>query len=872
MPVGLRIAINNLKSRRGRTALIIMAIALATSMVVAVTAAIQSGNKSIRAIMEDTMGRTDLRIRHQSQGRFDEAMLEVVEAWPEVATAAPRLSANIPLTNLNAVERAIGEDATLDEDELLRDTMRVVAAHGVDYAAEWSVHPPPLQEGVAPANADELVVDPRVARRLEIVVGDEIRVGSFGLEAQLTVTGILERQTLAILQKPEVRVPLEVLQRLTNRRGELTAIDITLFDDADGRVVQEVRGVDVGPPLELVLSDMLQSGMDRQMRGTSVLEYIAVACVFLVSVFIVLTGMTTAVTERIQELAILRCIGATRQQVFASQLWHGAGLGALGGLLGLPLGILFGRLLYLMLGDIIREGLHFSAYSLTLAFGTAVLAGVVGAILPAIAAARVTPLAALGMAGRSARRRGVVLVAGIGLALVITCYYSLRGPDDEQLAFWLGISLGLFSMVSGFFLLSVPLVQMGNTVFGKLLTKLLKLPPDMLVNSVRATPYRHGFTAGALMMGLASMVSLWSVGTALVEDWITPIQFPDAFVVNMTGIDEERIDQLKEADFITNACAVGTFKLPVADQQIFGVEGIAPKNVTAVVFEPGPFLEMTNLEWIQGDPLEAARRLHEQGTILVAREFLAARNIGVGATLRLGPSGNEHEFEVVGVVSSPGLDIATSLFGIQGEFFEQAISCVFFSRDEAARCFQNSEIQMVQFDLTDEADDEVAHKAIIEILGGGQFGSGRVIKQTLQKAAQNFMSILTMFGMMGMVIAGFGAANVIAANVSARRFEYGVLRAAGAERFVLARLILAESAIIAIGACAAGTGMGMFDAWNNAVFYQMMAGLILTPRFPMGPAMIGWGFLLAVAVVAALPPTLALLRSIPVDLLRNVGD
>ncbi len=872
IPVGLRIAINNLRMRRGRTVLIIIAIALATSMVVAVSSAIRSANQSVRSMMEDSIGRTDLRIRHEMQGKFTDSVTGMIRSWPEITEVAPQLVANLPITNLSEIDREVERDPTIDREELAHELMRIVAVHGVDYQEEWLVHPTPMLVGRHPLNENEMLVDPRVASRMDVRIGDRVRVGSFGTERVLVVMGIMERQTLAILQKPEARVPLRVVQELSNQAGKLSSIDLVVGEEFDAREVYEDYKKKISPPLELVLSDMLLSGMDRQLRGSSLLEYVSVACLFLVAAFIVLTGMTTAVTERIGELAIIRCIGGTRMQVMRSQLWVGALIGFIGGVIGLPLGVVWAKIMFAIIGESVREGLHFSMYSLILSLGTAVTAGVVGAALPALAASRISPLSALGFRSRVARKRGVFGVTVVGVLFVIVCAVSLRGPDDEQVAFWLAITVGLFSMVFGFFLLSVPVVQGVNYLVSRPCTKILRLPPGMLGQSVRATPYRHGFTAGAFMLGLAAMVSMWSSGEALVKDWVKPIQFPDAFIVNMTGFDEVRIGELKAQSFIRDVCSVGTFKVPVADGQLFGVKGIAPKNVTAVVFEPTPFFRMTNLKWAQGDPVEAEKRLNGEGAILVAREFLTARGIGVGDTIRLGAADNVHEFHIVGVVSSPGLDIATSVFGIQGEFFEQAINCVFFSRSEAKRCFDNDTVQMVQFDLTDDVDDAAAKSKITAILGGGQFGSGREIKYFIIHAADHFMSIVSLFGMLGMVIAGFGAANVMAANIGARRCEYGILRTVGAPRFLLVKLIFAETMIIAFGACVVGTAMGYFDAWNTAYFYRMMAGLDISPRLPIEPTVVGWVALLLIGGLAVLGPVVSLYRAIPIALLRDVDD
>ena len=70
--------------------------------------------------------------------------------------------------------------------------------------------------------------------------------------------------------------------------------------------------------------------------------------VFLSAGFIILTSLTTAVTEQARELGILRCVGASRGQIGGAQLICGAGGGGAGrrGLGGVPLGLAAAYLLY----------------------------------------------------------------------------------------------------------------------------------------------------------------------------------------------------------------------------------------------------------------------------------------------------------------------------------------------------------------------------------------------------------------------------------------------------------------------------------------------------------------------------------------------
>jgi hypothetical protein len=95
-----------LLGRRGRTALLIAAVALAASLVVAVTSGMRTAQASLDAAVSRAMGATDARVVHRYAQPFDAALLEEIRAWPGVERAAGRLSASITLSHEGAVDDA----------------------------------------------------------------------------------------------------------------------------------------------------------------------------------------------------------------------------------------------------------------------------------------------------------------------------------------------------------------------------------------------------------------------------------------------------------------------------------------------------------------------------------------------------------------------------------------------------------------------------------------------------------------------------------------------------------------------------------------------------------------------------------------------
>ena len=106
----------------------------------------------------------------------------------------------------------------------------------------------------------------------------------------------------------------------------------------------------------------------------------------------IVTIMTIAVNERINEIGLLRALGARQSQVLGLFLGEAIVLAAAGGLGGLVLGIGIAQLLHLVLPAL---PVHTSMLYVILAETVAVLIGLLAGVMPARRAARLDPVEAL---------------------------------------------------------------------------------------------------------------------------------------------------------------------------------------------------------------------------------------------------------------------------------------------------------------------------------------------------------------------------------------------------------------------------------------------------------------------------------------------
>lgn len=713
------------------------------------------------------------------------------------------------------------------------------------------------------------LADPVKAAEMARAAGVSVAIGSlFQRPAKLTIVGVAVAPPFG--GRPRAFMTVETLGDLTKDRSGLTEIGIVLREGADPASIVEQRTPELPDGLLLQTSTKVTSGLDRNIESSRLGFLLATVMAFLCAAFIITTGMSTGVTERLRELGVLRCIGADKSVLAWTQIAGGVIIGGTGAVVGVPLGVALAAILVQYLQRQVEINLHVPWWGLVMAGIGAVIAGLIGAAFPAWRAFRVSPLEALAARADAPRRRGVLLLLAIGIFFALVQIGVVTFTTDGQWRFWLYVFVGLPSLFAGFFALSVPFTVLVTRLLAGPISALVGLPPSLLGRTVRATPYRYGFTAGSMMMGLALMVGIWTQGGAIQRDWLGTLDFPDAFVTGLNlSPESQRI--VNELPYVTSTCAI---TIQPVETDVFGVRALQKYRSMFLAFEPEAFFAMTNPTWVQGEKEYAIRRLNEGGAVIIAREFMVARGVSVGDwfTCR-GLNGAEHKFEIVGVVTSPGLEVVSQFFSIGEDFADQSLHAVFGSRKDLKERFGSEAIHLIQIAFKPDVDDGEAVREIREKLAGTGIidaGSGRALKEAIAEFVQSSLFAVSCIAIVAMFIAGFGVANLIVAGITARQFEFGVLRAVGADRGLITRLVLAEAVIIGIAASALGTWMGLQGVYAIQRIDEKLFGLVLTLRPPPTPILIGCAVTMVMTLGAAAPAVWRLSRRGPRELLGSI--
>lgn len=806
---------------------------------------------SVESRIDNIVGAADLRVIDENASRFLEEDVSHLTDLPGVKQTGARLGGSLTLTLKDG-----------EKDEFGRDRRLTVGARGAKIDPENTFLQTELSAGRLVAAPDEVVIDPLTSEKLTATIGDTLIVQRFGPPIELEVVGIQERPLLGAFQKPKVELALTTLMDAVGGTRKIDVFSLILEDEVDSELWLAQYGDEVELPLVLEPTERIRSGFDRQVAGAHIAFVLAAVIGFLACSVIVATGMTTALAEQLRELAIARLIGAERRQLFLSQIILGFMISISGALIGIPLGMAMAWALILWFSDFLPAGIHPSWIAIGLSLAGAIGAGILGSMLPAFLASRVSPMTALVTESRPPRFRGVVKCALAGLAMISVQILLMLIPDT-QARFWLYSTIGMPMLVGGFFLLMPMLCWILVPVLGPLGEKILRIPHGLLKGAIKTAPYRLGLTAGALMVGMAILTSTWSHGLSILDSIVERVRFADGFIFKTTGLTDDELQRLSGLPGVVAASPVGYLPLRLGEDAQLGVSTFAPKNVICVGFEPESFLELNRIDWIQGTPEEAIPRLQDGDAILVAEQFLTARGLGVGERIDLGPEGRETSFEIVGVVGAAGLDVATQIFGIRSLYMEHAVSCVFMDYAAVGRHFNTQEAYILQLVLAEDFDEtrelELAEQ-VSTLAPGAAFNSGRAIKRIVMQVGTTVLGVSSTVALGSLLLACFAVGNIVAAGISAKKYEYGVLRAIGGSRWLVARTIFGEVIVMGILASIAGIVLGIYLADIGMSLHRDLAGDELVFRLPLPAIVLGTIVVIVLALLASTPPVISLLK------------
>lgn len=299
---------------------------------------------------------------------------------------------------------------------------------------------------------DAIFLSATALKELGVIVGDDLNLSFGGIRQTFKVAGLVpgvSGQSLAVMD-------LGVAQWRLGGLGQLSRLDIQLVDGASAKdLAVALKNLNIG--LTLVTANDRDRRMSNLSRAYRVnLSVLALVALF-TGAFLVFTTISFSVLRQQSELALLSVLGAGRTWLFGLVLTQALVVAAVGGLLGIGLGLGVASVLLRVMGGDLGAG-YFSTtvppldIDVSLLFGFWLLSLFVGAVagyFPARAATAGSPVSQL-RAGATERMLKPVLNARLAVVLALSSLVLTLIPpiDGLPLAAYLSIAFLLFAGIA----------------------------------------------------------------------------------------------------------------------------------------------------------------------------------------------------------------------------------------------------------------------------------------------------------------------------------------------------------------------------------------------------------------------------------------
>ncbi|MFD8159329.1 ABC transporter permease [Streptomyces malaysiensis] len=657
----------------------------------------------------------------------------------------------------------------------------------------------PLTAGRAPTGPDEVLLDTSTADRGGYEVGDTVRLAVDGPVLHKKLVGIVRTDDTYGSGGTLVLFDDTTAQQLLLKPGQYDGI--TLEADrgtSEERLAAEAREL---LPKESEISTGAQlrererADAAEGTRGLSQVLLVFAAIALFVGVFVIGNTFTMLVTQRSQEMALMRAVGAERRQVTRSVLVEAALLGLCAGVAGflLGIGVAMGiRQLFASTGSGLPDGpLSVSPSTVLIAFLVGVVVTMLAAYVPARRAAAVPPVAAMSAVhtpppARGLRRRNAIGATTIVLG-VLGVLYTASSGEQGRTTVLLPAALLLIGIIVVTPALSGPAIALASPLLRR-----FGVPGTLAPRNARRNPRRTASTASALMIGLSLVTGLTVVA------------------VSATTALHQRAENTVRADFeITSKNGGG---LPASVHRTLAkatdVTSSSPRRQSAVRIG-GDEVTLTGV-----DPRTIGDLL-DPGFVSGS---LAALGAGGGKDLLIDTSTADIYGWTMGqrvpVVYDDGGRVTLRIGGIyhDDEFLPPTMMPLATLQPHLKEIEDASVLVR-----TKAGDGETARHSLERALDQNPLIRVRNTDDLAEAAGGESIALLVnvLYGLLAMavVIAVLGVVNTLAMSVFERTREIGMLRAVGLQPEQTKRMIRLESVLISLFGAVLGIGAGIFLGW-----------------------------------------------------------
>lgn len=841
-----RVALRGIRAHLGRFVMSVVAVMLGVAFVAGTFALRTMMSSTFDSIVESsTVGDAYLRgatttAAPEGQGNLGEVrsqipldLVDEVEDVDGVADVIPDITGPIVLVGADGTATSTGNGAP----------SFAMALDPREPAAE-------VVEGRAPEAADEIALESSTLEAAGLAIGDTTSVVLGGAIQEVTVVGdvsfgapiagativFLDPATATTVFAPEGTVSTIAVygdEGLT----ETDVVDrveqaLAGRDDVEVRTGEEVRAE-------------TQEMIDEILGFISTFLLVFAAISLFVGAFIITNTFQMIVRQRQKEFAMLRAVGASPAQVFASILVQAGVVGVLGAGLGVGAGVALVAGLRVFLagmgmelsGDIPLDGF---TVGVSVLIGTVV--SLVAAAIPARRAALTAPVEAMRDELPSHDRASTVrtVLGGVLLAGGIAAVVAATTGDLEQAGSVLGF--GAAGVVLGALMLAPTVVPAGLSILAAPAVATLRPLGGLARGNVTRNPRRTASTAGALMIGMALVggASVLATSTQASTRSIVENESTADFLLQSATQDVPRelvaqVGDLPEVD-TADVLHVSAVTVDGTDESVIGVDA-------------GIFDRALDVTVVDGDLATLA-----DGQVAVQRNTADDEGWAVGDTVDLSGGAGERTVTIGAVIDSRAVGVPVIL---PQDVYDAVVPPTL---DMVNTVFVIGAAGVAADDVRDALTEAARPYVVISVMDNDEFAD--------QLAGQVDQILVILYALLGLsiVIAALGIVNTLALSIAERTREIGLLRAVGLGRLQLATVVTIESVLTAVFGTVLGVGIGAGLAATLPTVFRDEG--LSTLAVPWGQLGLFVGLAVVVGVLAAVWPGV---RAARMDVLQAVS-
>ena len=649
-----------------------------------------------------------------------------------------------------------------------------------------------------------VLIGANVMDEFQLAIGEnlEIQVGSYRRDLRIADVIASEDRRIRRSLKDLIVTDIATAQEALDKIGKLDRIDLILPDDAlNTRALERIKSA--LPPGARIEGADARRGAVIEMTKAFRLNLTALSLLALVvGMFLIYNTVSFSVIQRRAVIGRLRAIGMTRREVFAMILAEATVLGVAGALLGVGLGILLSRgaigMVTTSINDLffvsnVRQ-IDISLVTLLKGGLLGIAAAVIGALIPAYEATRVSPVNTLqrsAIESRTRRSLRWISVAGVAALALGAC---LLLPEWH-----LGLTfLGVLAVLVGMALLTPAFMRGFAALAGtRPLRRRLPILGAMAIRDIDRALSRTSTAVAALMIAVSVIVGVSvMIGSfrMTVERWLTDLLGADIFVTPPTLANSQMTEKLDPDAVKLFETFPGIANVATARSVEVDAKGMGRIALSAITRDIAG--EKRRYRSAIGDRVETWEAFQTGG--LIVNEPLANRQKrSIGDTITLLTDKGNMPFKIVGVAYDydvrPGAMIHDAVY---------------------RRYWDDRRLSSAALFVQPGVDVDAKIGALKTALAGKLdlvIRSNRALRANALAVFDRTFSIFVALQMLAAVVAFIGVLSVLMSLQLERTREIGTLRSIGFTRGQLSKLTLLETGLMGgiAGVIAMPTGLAL---------------------------------------------------------------